>query len=592
MNNPISTFHAIADLQEPDYSQAKIALENILDSQMFSEMSRLKRFLEYVVTETIAGRGDRLKGVVIACDVFDKTDPDEAQSTTIVRVEAGRLRRRLDDYYRREGRNEPLKIRMPKGGYVVVFEKAVDDSTKMGTPSGKTKRVGNWLVGRNPVLILIIFISFLAILFYWNSVTNSPDGRAGIPGSALLGSKPLIAVLPFKNMVAEDQDDSIAFGLTEDIITDLGKLPSLEVISLTSLLPFRDLDINPLDINTKLGAHYVLNGSVRGTPPDLRFSAQLFDAVSGVQVWAERFDRQITGELAFQSELAGELVDRLSIQLQLEKTHVPVPRRDTDPETWALYKQAINMVNPPSDPARLKLSLRAFEQITQQDPDFAGGFAGVAYVHAFKAFFGHGESTNYDVQMALDMGATAQSLDPSFGLSYSAQAFAFLVNRDYKQALRASGNAIRLSPNDPYVLSYHGFFLCAAGDAEEGISFVETALRLDPLNARAPYLNILGVVYFFAGDYENALRVFVKNQERGGPLGPGIHNFIAASYAALGDNAKAKATLSLAGLLENADFNWENWVKRSWKNQEDSERIFKLIERTRQNSALLKETSR
>jgi hypothetical protein len=60
-------------------------------------MSRLKRFLEYVVTETIAGRGKRLKGVVIACDVFDKTDPDEAQSTTIVRVEAGRLRRRLDD---------------------------------------------------------------------------------------------------------------------------------------------------------------------------------------------------------------------------------------------------------------------------------------------------------------------------------------------------------------------------------------------------------------------------------------------------------------------------------------------------------------
>ena len=168
MNNPISTIHSTADLQEPDHSQAKIALENILGSQVFSEMSRLRRFLEYVVTETIAGRGDRLKGVVIACDVFDKTDPDEAQSTTIVRVEAGRLRRRLDDYYRREGRNEPLRIRMPKGGYVVVFEKAAEESTKVDTPSGKTKRVGNWLIGRNSVLVLIISISLLVIFFYWN----------------------------------------------------------------------------------------------------------------------------------------------------------------------------------------------------------------------------------------------------------------------------------------------------------------------------------------------------------------------------------------------------------------------------------------
>jgi hypothetical protein len=84
-----------ADSRMPDSSPAQQALDNVMGSQAFSDMPRLKRFLEYIVTETIAGNGDRLKGVVIACDVFDKTDPDEAQSTTIVRVEAGRLRRWL-----------------------------------------------------------------------------------------------------------------------------------------------------------------------------------------------------------------------------------------------------------------------------------------------------------------------------------------------------------------------------------------------------------------------------------------------------------------------------------------------------------------
>jgi len=580
---PISTIHSTTDLQKPDHPQARIALDNVLCSQAFSEMSRLRRFLESAVTETIAGRGERLKGVVIACDVFDKTDPDEAQSTTIVRVEAGRLRRRLDDYYRREGRNDPLRIRMPKGGYVVVFEKTAKDPTKTDAHPGKTKPAGNWLSIRNPALMVIILMGFLAVFFYWNSVTNSNDERGGPQSMALLDSKPLIAVLPFKNMVTEDPDDSIAFGLTEDIITDLGKLPSLEVISLSSLLPFKNLDINPQDISTKLGAHYVLKGSVRGTPPDLRIGAQLFDAISGVQIWAERFDRQMANELALQGELAGKVVESLSNQLKLEKTHIPVQRSDTDPETWSLYKQAMNLVNPPSDPARLELSLKAFEQITRRDPEFVGGFAGIAYVHAFKAFFEHGESTEYDVRTALEMGAIAQNLDPSFGLSYSAQAFAFLVNRDYEQTLSASRKALRLTPNDPYVLTYHGFLLCAAGEAEKGIAYVETALRLDPLNARTPYLNILGVVSFFAGQYEEALQAFLLNRERGGPLGPGVHNFVAASYAALGDSANAKATLSFADRLENADFNWENWVRRSWKNPEDAEHILKLIETIRIN---------
>ena len=82
------THPATADSRKPDSSPARHALENVTGSRVFSEMPRLKRLLEYIVTETIAGNGERLKGVVIACDVFDKTDPDEAQSTTIVRVEA------------------------------------------------------------------------------------------------------------------------------------------------------------------------------------------------------------------------------------------------------------------------------------------------------------------------------------------------------------------------------------------------------------------------------------------------------------------------------------------------------------------------
>ncbi len=579
------SFPYTADSRMSENSPARHALEAVLGSQAFSEMPRLRRFLEYIVTETIKGNGARLKGVVIACDVFDKTDPDEAQSTTIVRVEAGRLRRRLSDYYRGEGKNDPVRIRIPKGGYVAAFDEVAEDSTRPEVQSGKTESGREWSTQFMSALVLIMLAGMVVIFVFSNRYTTGTEEQSPVLASGMLVSKPIIAVLPFRNMVDGDQDDSIAYGLTEDIITDLGGLVTLEVISMTSVLPFKDLDINPLDISTKLGVHYVLNGSVRGVPPDLRVTAQLYDAINGVQLWAARFDRQMTSELALQDEISRQVVDSLSIHLQGDENFFPSQRLNTDSDTWSLYKQAMNLVNPPSDPARLELSLQAFEQITRHDPDFSGGFAGVAYVHAFKAFFGHSQSSAIDIQTALEMAAIAQSLDSSFGLSYSAQAFAFLVNREFEQALTASAKAVKLAPNDPYVMTYHGFILCAAGDADEGIAYVETALRLDPLNVRTPYLNILGVINFQAGNYETALRAFLRNQERGGPLGPGIHNFVAAAYFALGDNAKAVDTLAVADLLKNENHDWEDWVRRSWKNQEDSDHVLKLLEQVREHGA-------
>jgi len=561
------------DSQIPDHSRAELALKKVLGSQTFSDMPRLKRFLEYVVTETIAGRGDRLKGVVIA--------PDEAQSTTIVRVEAGRLRRRLNDYYRREGKNEALRITIPKGGYVVVFEEVAGEPAKAGAQPGKAEPGRNWFTTRKSVLALVLLISLAAITTSWNRYIADTEEQALVQVLRHGNSKPLIAVLPFRNMVSNDPDASIAYGLTEDIITDLGSLTTLEVISLTSVLPFKDLEINPLDISAKLGVHYVLSGSVRGVPPNLRVTAQLYDAVNGVQLWAERFDRKMTNELDLQDEIAHYVVNSLSVHVQGDEDQFFGQRHNTDTETWSLYKQAMNLANPPSDPARLELSLQAFKQVIQHDPNFAGGFAGAAYVHAFKAFFGHSQSNAFDVQKALEMAEMAQSLDPSFGLSYSARAFAFLVNRDFEQALTASAKAVELSPNDPYVMTYNGFILCASGDANEGIAYAETALRLDPLNARTPYLNILGVINLQAGNYETALRAFLKNQEQDGPLGSGIHNFIAAAYVALGESTKATDALSVADLLKNDNDDWEDWVKRSWKNQKDSEHILKLVEQIR-----------
>ncbi|MEK6192770.1 MAG: hypothetical protein N2F24_00840, partial [Deltaproteobacteria bacterium] len=136
------------------------ALARVLASNTFAEVFRLKKFLEYSVNTTVAGQGDRLKGFVIACEVFGKEDPSDAQTTTVVRVEAGRLRRRLKDYYETEGKNDPIRISMPKGGYSTVFTATGKSASAESIPELK---VTGKPLGKNP----FVYIAALALLTLW-----------------------------------------------------------------------------------------------------------------------------------------------------------------------------------------------------------------------------------------------------------------------------------------------------------------------------------------------------------------------------------------------------------------------------------------
>jgi len=526
------------------------ALARVLASNTFAEVFRLKKFLEYVVTETIAGRGDRLKGFVIACEVFGKEDPSDAQTTTVVRVEAGRLRRRLKDYYESEGKNDPIRISIPKGAYSASFATAARDPTAQGPP--RAPGASRQLLQQPGIWVLLV--ALLALLFYsaWKIRPDSATDAGVLPDV-----RPTIAVMPFENLTGEDPDNSFATGLTEDIVIDLGSLSALDVISISSVLPYRGHDVTPREIGIQLGAGYVLQGSVRGLPPNLRVTALLHETGTGRQLWAERFDRRVGDELALQKELARKVVTSLSISLQDEDVNAFGRRYTQNKEAWYLYKQAMNLANPPTDPARLKLAQQAFNQVIEMDPDFAGGFAGGAYTRAFMVFFRHSKAPHADRQAAVELAARARDIDPSFGLTFSALAFIYLSERKFELALEMSAQAIKIQPNDPYITVYHGFITAANNDPDGGIDYAKRALRLDPLSTRTPYLNILGLLHFLAGNYPEALAAMMRNQERGGPHGPGSMQFLAVTYSKMDEMAKAELTLKLADTMTPGDFNPE-----------------------------------
>lgn len=565
--------HLDATEAEPRPSEVSAQLLRVLESNTFADSPRLQQFLTYVVNETLAGRAGRIKGYTIAHDVFQRDDPEDAQVSAIVRVEAGRLRRHLDDYYAQEGTADNVRIAVPKGGYVPTFERNAGGREPNPRPAPEqTPSVGT---NNGPRAIFISAMAALVLaggaLIYWMT-SSEPSVEPGASAISTIAYRPIIAVLPFEQL-SDAPDAMLALGLTEDIITDLTKLSAIDVISLPSVRRYGAGNVDLTELRTTLGVTHVLRGSVRGDDGGIRVTAQMIDAATGKELWAERFDRQPIDTLKLQDELAVKVVESLALELVDGEMHRLSDTRSTQPEAQALYKQALDLVNPPSDAARNEAALRSFQRVMEIDPEFAGGYAGAAYVHAFRALWQHSQSADDDVQRAIELADKSISISPKFGLAYTALAFASLVQRDFDQALEHSAQAVTVQPGDPYVMTYHGIILCFDGQPERGINFAQRAIRLDPLNTRAPYLNILGTIFFHAGRYEEALAALLRNVERGGPNSPGSMLRRAAVYYWLDRPEEAREELAGVKDVETAAEYLRDWTRRTFRNDRDFDLI-------------------
>ncbi len=551
-------------------------LERILLNQAFADCERSRQFLRYVVDETLAGRAGRIKGVTIANEVFGFDDPEHAQTSTVVRVEAGRLRRRLDLYYAMEGHADPIRIHIPKGSYVPSFEPlfAMPEG-QLEQPSSSLPEPPAWQrwVTPGPAHFGVLLFLVAAALIVWALFIFQDETQR--PVSNVL-SRPSIAVLPFEDSTTDTSGTELAAGLTEDIITDLSKLSGIDIIALSSVLPYLERKATPQQILRELGVTHVLYGSIRGAQDQLRVTAQLYETTSGNQVWAQRFDREPAEVLALQDELAVKIVEGMAVGFRGDERERSHPGNSVNAAAYALYKQALDLVNPPNDVGRLLAARRAFERVIELDPGYAGGYAGAAYTHAFMAFWGRSESPEEDTLKSFELSGRALELDPSFGLAYSTQALAYQSRRDFDKALAASGKAIETRPNDPYVSVYHAAVLLSSGEADKGIDYAKRALRLDPLAPRTPYLNILGMANFHAGKYPEALDAFRRNIERGGPFGAHIQCYLTATYAYLGRIDEARENLKTLNMYKDG-FSWKEWIRRWHKEPEEAERLLARI---------------
>jgi adenylate cyclase len=348
-----------------------------------------------------------------------------------------------------------------------------------------------------------------------------------------LPDKPSIAVLPFENMSADPEQEYFSDGITEDIITELTKISGLFVIARHSAFTYKGKSVTLKQVGRELGVRYVLEGSVRKAADRLRITAQLIDAATDHHLWAERYDRDLADIFAVQDEVARHVAEALAVTLKPGESEQLAHAPTDNMSAYDLYMRLRARSWPPTH-ENIASARSAFSTVMELDSAFAGGFAGKALAHAMAVLFGRSEDRVGDTMAAMDLARQAVELDPSFARAHSALGLAYSAAERSEDAIASARRAVELQPGDTDSHAWLARCLMWAGEGDEACVEARTAYRLDPQFIEGPYLNLLARVSLIAGQYEDTIEAYERNDARGGPQGPERPALWAAALAHLG----------------------------------------------------------
>ena len=361
--------------------------------------------------------------------------------------------------------------------------------------------------------------------------TPAPD--KGQPAGAVV--KPTVAVLPFANMSGDPEQEFFVDGLTEDILTELSRRHELFVISRTSTFVYKGQAANLREVAQKLGARYLVEGSVRKAGDRLRVTVQLIDTASDAHIWAERYDRKLDDIFSIQDEIAGAIVATLPGRLEAAQ-HDQLARMK--PSSMAAYECVLaakglhHRTTRDDNVEALKLIDRALKL----DPDYAhahawrGCILGQAWGYSWCK---DKDATFNEVAFELDK---AMSLDDNDADVHRILAAVAIARNDMVRARYHQDRALALNPNYDLVVVQMGELFTWLGHAQEGIEWIRKAMRLNPHHP-ARFWSHLGKAHFVGRQYAQAIEAFMHLST----MDAQTHAFLAACYGWLGDRTAATA---------------------------------------------------
>ena len=557
------------DSPPPTHDEVHAFLRKLLGSDEFNASERNRRFLSYVVEETLDGRGSRIKAYNIALAAFGRGNDFDPLADPIVRIEAGRLRRSLEHYYLTAGKADAIRIDIPKGSYVAAFNRvapcreaiAADDPIDEAdgpvpspepTPPAPTQYAADPetapapappvpmpRIARNRAFALAAAVLIVAAGI-WIAVQ-----QIGVFGGAgdTLPRGPKIIVYPFEEISDNPGQAFVSRGMTYDIVASLTRFNDLFVYGPETSFYFED---NKQSTNSAIQADFALTGSVLSTNDSVRVSAMLADLKSGQNVWSWSNESPLTPSdmRAAQTEIAEDVARAVaqpygSLFERSAKEIAGKPAADLSSyecvvrfqQYWRTY-----------DATMYQELLGCMKATIARDPDYARAYSCLAllYVDAYRFGQEAPDLPANPVQEALELANTAISLEPMASDGYLALSVAHWFNHDVEGGLEAARQGLALNPNNTILIGELGIRYALLARWSESKALTD---KLFALNPKAPtgYRRAIFLYAYMHGDYQAALTELLAAET---PLNLYDHVFRAMTYARLGDREKAKAAVS------------------------------------------------
>lgn len=422
------------------------------------------------------------------------------------------------------------------------------------------------------------------------------------PAIDTVKQKPSIAVLPFANMSADPENEFFADGLTEELLNVLAKNPEMKVTGRTSSFAFKGKQEDLRGIGKKLGVTTILEGSVRKAGNRVRITAQLVNTTDGFHLWSETYDRVLEDIFAVQDDIASAVADALHVTLIGDTA----AQHAVDPESYELTLRGSQLLMQFTQSAT-EMAAELFKKAIDRDEKNARAWAGLARAHVVGLAYGYREvgddgksaieqakeyvhkalelddtlaeahdvlswiyvAFEYDWDAAEEAGNKAYELAPGSSRMMMSVAMRRLVHGRMPEAIAMVNKAVAVDPLDPELHLQRGRILAYAGELDEGIEAVKTALRLSPGVTTANV--ILSWIYIAKGQLELALEYAQKEKGAGYRLCG-----LAIAHWVLGQKEKADA--ALADLLK-LDSHWAFQFANVYAIRGEFDRAFEWLNR-------------
>ncbi|MCZ6760458.1 MAG: hypothetical protein O7D29_08825 [Gemmatimonadetes bacterium] len=355
--------------------------------------------------------------------------------------------------------------------------------------------------------------------------------------SSELPDKPSIAVLPFTNMSGDPEQEYFSDGITEDIITELSRFPTLFVIARHSSFAIKAETIDIKEVGDRLGVRYVVEGSVRKAGNRVRITAQLIDAATGNHIWAERYDRNIEDIFEVQDEVTYAIVATLPGQIEKAVAERTGRKRTESMTAYDCLLRGNRHFHRVTYDDLLEAK-RLYQQAIELDPQFALAYSRSAATDNLLTGMGFGTEDTYSETLATVQRALALDRDDNW--SQLTLGWTLLRKLRFDESEEQFERALALNRNDANCMSWVAMGFVFLGRTEEAFDLISKAMRLNPLHPDSYHL-VLGNAAYFTGRYEDALREF----RLGGKYGVWHHANLAAAYGQTDRTEEAQAEMAL-----------------------------------------------